>query len=230
MRMKSISLRSLSLMGVVSAFFVLAACADSSSPEKGAASEIADVALANSVYDALMASTNDKGQATKARLRQDEVQEFCSKPRSDYGDAERANAIREARMALVQMPADGEFIGDWARGAEVANNGRGLQYSDDPAAPNGGNCYACHQMDPREVAYGTIGPSLTNYGARGQSEVMLQYTWTKMWDTHAYNLCSHLPRFGAQGILTEQQLKDVMAYLLDPASPVNQPLEAQQEN
>jgi sulfur-oxidizing protein SoxX len=54
---------------------------------------------------------------------------------------------------------------------------------------------------------------------------MLQYTWTKLWDTHAYNLCSHMPRFGAQSILTEQQLKDVMAYLLDPASPVNQAAE-----
>ena len=97
--------------------------------------------------------------------------------------------------------------------------------SDDPAQPNGGNCYACHQLAPNEVAYGTLGPSLTGYGARGQSEAMLQYTWTKLWDTHAYNLCSHMPRFGAQSILTEQQLKDVMAYLLDPASPVNQAAE-----
>jgi sulfur-oxidizing protein SoxX len=30
-----------------------------------------------------------------------------------------------------------------------------------------------------------------------------------------------MPRFGTQGILTEQQIKDVMAFLLDPASPVN---------
>lgn len=230
MRMKSSAVRSVSLMTVFSALITLAACGESNDTEKVTATETADAMSENPVYDVLMASMNDKGQATKARLLQDEVQAFCSKPRSDYGDAERVNAIREARMALVQMPTDGEFIGDWTRGAEVANNGRGLQYSDDPAAPNGGNCYACHQMDPREVAYGTIGPSLTNYGARGQSEVMLQYTWTKMWDTHAYNLCSHMPRFGAQGILTEQQLKDVMAYLLDPASPVNQPLEAQQEN
>ena len=123
------------------------------------------------------------------------------------------------------MPADGQYLGDWQRGAEVAGNGRGLQSSDDPTQPNGGNCYACHQLAPNEVAYGTLGPSLTGYGARGQSEAMLQYTWTKLWDTHAYNLCSHMPRFGAQGILTEQQLKDVMAYLLDPASPVNQATE-----
>jgi sulfur-oxidizing protein SoxX len=31
-----------------------------------------------------------------------------------------------------------------------------------------------------------------------------------------------MPRFGSQGILDEQQLRDVMSYLLDPESPVNQ--------
>ena len=129
---------------------------------------------------------------------------------------------------MRRKPGDGVRLfngrdGEWR--AEVASSGRGLQSSDDPSKPNGGNCYACHQLAPSEVAYGTLGPSLTEYGARGQSEAMLQYTWTKLWDTHAYNLCSHMPRFGAQGILTEQQLKDVMAYLLDPASPVNQAAE-----
>lgn len=187
---------------------------------------MASFAVADSVTGVLRASMVDKNQATLERVEQDEVQAFCSKPRAEQGDLETMNAIRAKSMAAVKHPADGKYLGDWQAGAEVANNGRGLQYSDDPNAPNGGNCYACHQLDPREVAYGTLGPSLTNYGLRGQSDVVLQYTWTKMWDTHAYNTCSHMPRFGAQGILTEQQLKDVMAYLLDPASPVNQPIEA----
>ena len=110
-------------------------------------------------------------------------------------------------------------------GAAVAASGRGLQSNDDPSIANGGNCYACHQLAPTEVAYGTLGPSLTQYGLRGQSDAMLRYTWTKLWDTHAFNLCSHMPRFGAQKILTEQQLKDVMAFLLDPNSSVNPPTE-----
>lgn len=189
-------------------------------------SAAAGMAIADPVTDVLKASMKAKNQATLDRVEQDDVQRFCSKARAEQGDIDTMNAIRAKSMAAVKYPADGDYVGDWQAGAEVANNGRGLQYSDDPDAPNGGNCYACHQLDPREVAYGTLGPSLTNYGLRGQSEVVLQYTWTKMWDTHAYNTCSHMPRFGAQGILTEQQLKDVMAYLLDPASPVNQPLEA----
>ena len=83
-------------------------------------------------------------------------------------------------MNAVVLPADGQYLGDWQRGAEVAGNGRGLQSSDDPTKPNGGNCYACHQLAPDEVAYGNLGPSLTGYGARGQSQPMLRYTWTKL--------------------------------------------------
>ena len=163
-----------------------------------------------------------KNQATMARLQQDAVQEVCSAPRGTPVEETVLSDLRQQRLDAVVLPVDGVFLGDWQRGAEVASNGRGLQSSDDPTKPNGGNCYACHQLAPDEVAYGTLGPSLTGYGARGQSEPMLRYTWTKLWDTHAYNLCSHMPRFGAQGILSEQQLRDVMAYLLDPASPVNQ--------
>ena len=182
-------------------------------------------ARADEAYEALKASVVDKNFVKTDRIEQDEIQAFCSRPRSETGDPEKAKAIRELAMAGVVFPADGVFLGDWERGYAVANNGKGLQYSDNPEEPNGGNCYACHKLDPREVAYGTIGPPLTGYGNRGQSEVVLKYTWTKLWNTHAYNVCSHMPRFGDQEILTEQQLKDVMAYLLDPKSPVNIPVE-----
>jgi sulfur-oxidizing protein SoxX len=95
---------------------------------------------------------------------------------------------------------------------------------------NGGNCYNCHQIDKKEVSYGTIGPSLYNYGKiRGVTDPngaaakeIVAYTWGKIWNPHAYNACSLMPRAGAKGVLTEQQIKDVMALLLDPKSPVNQ--------
>ena len=177
---------------------------------------------AEDIAAVLESSFMAKNQATMARLQQDAVQEVCSAPRGTPVEETVLSELRQQRLDAVVLPADGVYLGDWQRGAAVAGNGRGLQSSDDPAKPNGGNCYACHQLSPDEVAYGNLGPSLTGYGARGQSEPMLRYTWTKLWDTHAYNLCSHMPRFGAQGILSEQQLKDVMAYLLDPASPVNQ--------
>ena len=189
------------------------------------ASVAAWTTASNEIEAVLQNSFVAKNQATMNRLERDAVQTACSAPRGMPLDNDMLASLRAERLAAVVLPADGQYLGDWQRGAEVAGNGRGLQSSDDPAQLNGGNCYACHQLAPDEVAYGTLGPSLTRYGARGQSEAMLQYTWTKLWDTHAYNLCSHMPRFGAQGILTEQQLKDVMAYLLDPASPVNQAAE-----
>lgn len=155
------------------------------------------------------------------RLEQSEMQVICSKVGGADPTEAQAEAIRTAAKASVTYPADGDYLGDWKAGETIAQTGTGMQYSDDPDEPNGGNCYACHQLDPEEVAYGTLGPSLTNYGQRGTSEQMLKYTWDKLWNPHAFNACSHMPRFGDAGILTEQQLKDVMAYLLDPESPVN---------
>ena len=176
---------------------------------------------AEGVSSALNAGFKSINQVGLERLERDPLQAFCSKPREESGDAAVAAELRETALASVVLPDNGDYLGSWERGQQVANNGKGLQYSDNPEEANGGNCYACHQLDPAEVAYGNLGPSLTNYGARGLSDVMLQYTWTKLWNTHAYNVCSHMPRFGAQGILTEQQLKDVMAFLFDPNSPVN---------
>ena len=186
---------------------------------------IAPTAVSEDLAAVIQASFSDRGQATLLRLEQDPLQQHCSQPRDQPVDNEIAMALRQQRLDAVVFPADGDFLGDWQRGATVAASGRGLQFNDDPSIANGGNCYACHQLAPSEVAYGTLGPSLTQYGLRGQSDAILRYTWTKLWDTHAFNLCSHMPRFGAQKILDEQQLKDVMAFLLDPNSSVNQPTE-----
>jgi sulfur-oxidizing protein SoxX len=86
----------------------------------------------------------------------------------------------------------------------------------------GGNCYACHEISPQEIAFGNIGPSLKGYRkVRGSSPAVMTYTWGKLWNSHAYNACSPMPRYGDANILTTAQLKDLMALLLDPNSPVN---------
>ena len=171
---------------------------------------------------ALDGSFRARGQAQLDRLQRNPMQTVCSDAPKDQPAAEAGKAIMEAATAAVVFPADSQFLGDWQAGEKVAQTGTGLQYSDDPAVPNGGTCYACHQLDPKEIAYGTLGPPLAGYGKlRGQSEQMLKYTWTRIWNSHAYNPCSHMPRFGEAGILTEQQIKDLMALLFDPESPVN---------
>ena len=44
----------------------------------------------------------------------------------------------------------------------------------------------------------------------------------KIYNAQASVACSAMPRFGHNGILTELQLKDVMALLFDAQSPLNQ--------
>jgi len=130
--------------------------------------------------------------------------------------------------ASIRWPQDG-FIGDWREGEKLAQNGRGATWSDPPGATNGGNCYNCHQLARSEVSFGTIGPSLYQYGklrgvtdpATPASAEIVRYTWGKLWDSKATNACSTMPRFGHQGLLSEAQLRDLMALLLDPRSPVN---------
>jgi len=45
----------------------------------------------------------------------------------------------------------------------------------------------------------------------------------KLWNPRATNACSQMPRLGHMGVLDENQIRHLMALLLDPRSPVNQP-------
>ncbi|HQU51076.1 MAG TPA: sulfur oxidation c-type cytochrome SoxX [Casimicrobiaceae bacterium] len=105
----------------------------------------------------------------------------------------------------------------------MAQSGQGGQYSDDPKKPSGANCYACHELTKQEISHGTIGPSLYHFGKlRGFTDETRRYAWGKVWNAEAFSACTNMPRFGHAGILTEQQVRDVVALLMDPASPVNQ--------
>ena len=93
------------------------------------------------------------------------------------------------------LEADGKLVGDWKNGEKIAQEGRGKQYSDDPAGPVGGNCYACHQLTKEEVSYGTIGPPLYQFGkVRGYTDEMRKYAYGKVYNAEAYSACTHMPR------------------------------------
>jgi len=183
--------------------------------------------------DIMKASFRDQGQATMDRLVQDDANRECSA--ADVAgkpiDPQVAQAIEAANLKTIKWPSDGKFLGDWKEGEKVAQSGAGMTWTDKVGSTNGGNCYNCHQIDRREISFGTIGPSLYNYGKiRGvttdptsaASKAIVEYTWGKIWNTRAYNACSNMPRAGHSGFLTEQQIRHVMALLLDPKSPVNQ--------
>jgi sulfur-oxidizing protein SoxX len=170
----------------------------------------------------LRASFREQGQAKLDRLDQDDTQKACSEYTGKALPKDVAERIEKANLAAIRWPADGRFVGDWKNGEKIAQEGRGMQYSDDPTGPVGANCYACHQLAPQELSYGTMGPSLYQFGKlRGYTDEIRKYAYGKVYNAEAYSACTNMPRFGHKGILTEQQLKDVVALLMDPDSPVN---------
>ena len=145
--------------------------------------------LAQALIDAYLKSTFGKASAEwQARIKPDDSLAVCNTTRNNPSSAE-SDAMLKRESARVVYPADGKFLGDWKKGYQVANNGRGGQFSDPPGTVAGGNCFACHQLDPKEVSYGTLGPSLAAYGKDRKYDA--------------------------------ETIKDVMAYLFDPESPVN---------
>lgn len=176
------------------------------------------------VMQVLRASFDERNEVALDRLEQSEMQRACSvaERTGEAMPSEVAQKIAVAARESVKFPEDGEFLGDWRQGEKIAQSGRGLQWSDKPGSARGGNCYACHELTKAELSYGNIGTSLLHYGKqRDYSEAAMKYAWTQMYNPHAYNACSVMPRFGDEDILTEEQMKDVMALLFDPNSPVN---------
>src|SRR4029079_18287024 len=86
-------------------------------------------------YDALLAemlkaSFRDQGIATVDRLKQDASNAECSKALGNGLPEATAKAIEAANLKNVKMPADGRFIGDWKEGEKLAQNGRGMTWTD----------------------------------------------------------------------------------------------------
>jgi sulfur-oxidizing protein SoxX len=198
----------------------------------GCANLPSSVALDQMTADVVKSSFRDHGIVKVSALAADETNAACSAA-DVAGQAlseSEAKKLEAANLKTIQWPSDGKFVGDWKAGEKLAQSGKGLTWSDDEKTVNGGNCYNCHQLDKKEISFGTIGPSLTNYGKlRGitdpespAAKAMVEYTWGKIWNAKAYNACSNMPRFGHRGILNEAQVRDIVALLVDPKSPVNQ--------
>ena len=162
-----------------------------------------------------------RGQASIDRLAEDGLQAICNRT-GNNPSAENAKQLEASQLATVKYPADGKLMGDWKEGEKLAQSGRGFTWTDDPGLPVGGNCYNCHQISPKETSFGTIGPSLYQFGKlRGATEEIQKYTFNKIFNAKGYNACSEMPRFGHVGALKPEQIKHLVALLLDPESPVN---------
>jgi sulfur-oxidizing protein SoxX len=204
---------------------------------RNAATAIAAILIATTVT----ASAQQKVTADTAKVDADIVAAFPTapadwKPRFDQDDTMKecslnenspskavADTIATREKAKIEYPADGKMMGDWKAGEKLAQSGYGLRFTDYPQRnPIGGNCYACHQLTKAEVSYGTIGPSLLNYGKiRNFSEADTKAAYEKIYNAQAAYPCSNMPRFGTNKVLTIDQIKDLVALVMSPDSPVN---------
>jgi sulfur-oxidizing protein SoxX len=178
-----------------------------------------DPAKADAMVKAAFPSANE---VFAPRLTPDETMRQCSALRNGPSK-EVADAIQKREKASIEYPADGIFMGDWQKGERLAQSGYGLRFTDyPPARANGGNCYACHQLTKKELSYGTLGPSLAEYGKlRDYKDAEVKTAYEKIYNSHAALPCSNMPRFGANKILTIDQIKDAVALLMSRDSPVN---------
>jgi sulfur-oxidizing protein SoxX len=193
----------------------------------GSAGVAADDALDTAVEKVMRDSfTGASPEHWKSRLEQDEVQAYCSRFRNSP-PPEVVERILELSNSNFRYPADGQLLGDWAKGEKLASSGKGGHIGtirpDPPGRKRGANCYACHALARSELSAGNLGPSLTDYGKQhGTSAATIRLVYQKIFNAQAFYPCSQMPRFGHNEWLTPEEVADAVAFLLDPQSPVNQ--------
>ena len=206
---------------------VLSVCAGIAAAYFGETAVAADDALDIAVEKVMRESfTGASAEQWKSLLEQDEVQAYCSRFRNSP-PPEVAERILQLSNQDFRYPADGELIGDWTKGEELAASGKGGHIGtirpDPPGRKRGANCYACHALARSELSAGNLGPSLTDYGKRhGTSPATVRFVYQKIYNAQAFYPCSQMPRFGHNEWLTPEEVADAVAFLLDPKSPVNQ--------
>jgi sulfur-oxidizing protein SoxX len=72
-----------------------------------------------------------------------------------------------------------------------------------------GNCLACHDANGKKIeGPGTLGPKLQNLSLWPE-----QALYDKIYDPYTTNPTSAMPPFGKNGVLTDEEIKAVVAYL-----------------
>jgi L-cysteine S-thiosulfotransferase len=189
------------------------------------AAELAEHLILNTNSFAIDTPVQEGGTAAQ-RMVQDDLQKACSVVGGGKPDAATLEAVRTAAAASITYPEGGIKLGDWQKGRDLSWSGFGYRLGHNPDDHSrrepGGNCANCHQKVSTRDG-GTLAPDLSGYGkTRGTSDAMLKYVYDVIYNAHAYFPCTQMPRMGAQGIMTQEQIADVMAWILDPESPVNQ--------
>ena len=105
---------------------------------------------------------------------------------------------KAATRKPVKKALEGPLNGNAEKGKQVA------------FARNRGNCLACHVM-PGGSQPGSRGPDLSHFGSSGRSEAE---AYAMVYDMRTINPETLMPPIGTNDILTDQELRDVVAFLL----------------
>lgn len=101
----------------------------------------------------------------------------------------------------------GPIEGDAKKGAElVADRNRG------------GSCLACHVMGPAGGANlpGNVAPDLSEIGNAGRED---EWLFNYVYDGRVYNPETVMPPWGTHGLFTDDEIKDIVAFLKTLKSP-----------
>jgi len=105
---------------------------------------------------------------------------------------DKRSAPRPRKVMLA-----GPLNGDAARGREWAMR------------PDKGNCIACHRL-PGEDWPGSLGLSLERYGQFKHADELV---FQQIFDARAFNPNTVMPPYGTFGILSAEEIRDLVAYL-----------------
>lgn len=169
------------------------------------------------------------------KIEQDEAQKICSQYSSrEEMPASAVQRVIQLSQASIKYPQWGIYIGDWKEGKKLVDSpsgGRFASYgfSDNPTA-KGGNCYACHLIEKGQPG-GTMGPNLYQYGKKWnitkenlnspETVEKIKAVYNIIYNAWSAFPCSSMPRFGYHGVLSPEDVANIVAYLLHPDSPVN---------
>ena len=158
-----------------------------------------------------------------SRLTADETMRSARRTGTARRRRSRTRSSKREQASIV-YPPDNNFMGDWQKGEALAQSGYGLRFTDYPARQaNGGNCYACHQLTKAEVSYGTLGPSLSEYGKlRDFKPDAVKATLREdLQFARRVRLLDHAALRRQQGADHRADQGHAVALLMSPESPVN---------
>ena len=181
----------------------------------------------------MKASFRDQGIAKVDRLQQDAGQRACSsaerRPRRRRGQAHR----ERDRWPRSRCPPAARYLGDWREGEKLAQNGRGMTWTDASADTDGQRRQLLQLPPDRARPRSRSAPSARactttascaacRDPADPAAAPIVAVHLGQAVERQGLHACSSMPRFGHAGLLNEDAAADLMALLLDPKSPVNQ--------